>query len=230
MTEALVLGLALVAAEAAPPPPPALHWEKIHDRDGIAVFRSTAPGTSVLAFKGEGRVDAPLLKVAHVIIDPARGTEWVDSLAESRKIRAQGPFEFLEYDRFSMPLFVKDRDLVTRVTVEADVPARRVAVRFVSVEDAGTPPTARCVRAQLVHSMFELHDEGGAATLVKAEILCDPRGSLPKWLVNYFQKSWPVETLKALRRQSVRADVTEQPDLRRLWTSATSLPSSRSGP
>lgn len=217
MTASLVAAaLAAVLANAGTAPLD-LKWEKVHEKDGIAVFRSTAPGTSVLAFKGEGRVAAPLLKVAHVIIDPARGTEWVDSLAESRKIRAVTPFEFLEYDRFSMPLFVKDRDLVTRVTVEPDVSARRVAIRFASIEDAATPATPRCVRAKLVRSVFELQEEGPATTLVKAEILCDPRGSLPKWLVNYFQKSWPVATLKGLRRQSVRPDVTEHPELQRVW-------------
>jgi hypothetical protein len=200
-----VLGLSLLADAA----PLELHWQKVQDKDGISVYRSNAPGTAVVAFKGEGKVDAPLLKVAHVIIDPARGTEWVDSLAESRVLRPISPFEFLEYDRFSMPLLVKDRDLVTRVTVEPDAAARRVIVRFVSVEAPEAPPAAGCVRAQLVHSLFELHEESAAVTLVKAEILCDPRGSLPKWLVNYFQKSWPVTTLEALRRQSVRPDVTE---------------------
>jgi len=210
---ALVLGGVL--AEASPPL--VLHWEKIRDKDGITVYRSAVPGTAVVAFKGEGRVEAPLLRVAHVIIDPSRGTEWVASLAESRVLRRTSPFEFLEYDRFSMPLFVKERDFVSKVTVEPDVSRRTVVVRFVSVEDAAMPPNTRCVRGQLVRSVFELSEDGPGATRVRAEILCDPRGSLPKWLVNFFQKSWPVDTLQALRRQSVRPDVTDHPGLRALW-------------
>ena len=148
---ALVLGGVL--AEASPPL--VLHWEKIRDKDGITVYRSAVPGTAVVAFKGEGRVEAPLLRVAHVIIDPSRGTEWVASLAESRVLRRTSPFEFLEYDRFSMPLFVKERDFVSKVTVEPDVSRRTVVVRFVSVEDAAMPPNTRCVRGQLVRSVFE---------------------------------------------------------------------------
>jgi hypothetical protein len=193
-----------------------LHWEKIRDKDGITVYRSEVPGTAVVAFKGSGRVEAPLLKVAHVIIDPSRGTEWVDSLAESRVLRSVSSLEFLEYDRFAMPLFIKDRDFVSRVTVEPDAARRRVVVRYVSVDDPAFPPTPRCVRGELVRSAFSLQEDGPGATRVDAEILCDPRGALPKWLVNFFQKSWPVSTLQGLRRQAVRPDVTDAPTLKAL--------------
>jgi START domain len=209
--------VAAVLAATAGPPLPSLIWEKVRETDGITVYRSKVPGTSVLAFKGDGRVDVPLLKVAHVIIDPARGPEWVDSLAESRVLREISELEFLEYDRFAMPFLVKDRDFVSRVTVEPHPATQDIVVRFVSVEDSAMPPTKRNVRGDLVYSVFRLRPEGEGATRVEAEILCDPKGSLPKWLVNLFQKSWPVKTLQALRRQAARDDVTPHPVLQRLW-------------
>src|SRR4051812_6530597 len=107
--------------------PHSLSWEKVRETDGITVYRSHVPGTSVLAFKGDGRVDVPLLKVARVIIDPARGPEWVDSLAESRIIRRISDTEFLEYDHFAMPFIIKDRDFVSRVTIEPDPAAQEIA-------------------------------------------------------------------------------------------------------
>jgi hypothetical protein len=209
--------LAAVAFVVLAAMPPKLTWEKIRDDDGITVYRSKVEGTSVLAFKGEGRVDVPLLKVAHVIIDPARGTEWVDSLAESRKLREISELEFIEYDRFAMPFLVKDRDFVSRVTVTPDPAAQDLRIEFISVDDESMPPNRRNVRGNLVYSVFHLRPEGENATRVEAEILCDPKGALPKWLVNLFQKSWPVKTLQALRRQAARADVTPHPLLERLW-------------
>jgi START domain len=213
-----MIALALAALLSAADPP--LQWEKIRDQDGITVYRSHVPGTSVLAFRGEGRVPSPLLKVAHVIIDPARGPEWVDSLSESRVLRPISDLEFLEYDRFAMPLLIKDRDFVSHVTIAAD-PAREVVeVRFVSVEAPEGPAVRGCVRGDLVHSLFRLQAAGEGATIVEAEILCDPKGALPKWLVNLFQKSWPVKTLQALRTQAARPDVTPHPGLARLWAEA----------
>ena len=37
-------------------------------------------------------------------------------------------------------------------------------------------------------------------TKMAVEILVDPMGSVPKWLVNIFQKDWPRNTLKSLGR------------------------------
>jgi hypothetical protein len=199
--------------------PPNLSWEIVRESDGITVYRSKVEGTSVVAFKGEGRVDVALLKVAQVIIDPSRGTEWVDSLVESRKVREISELEFIEYDRFAMPFIIKDRDFVSRVTVTPDPAAQDIRIEYVSVDDA-MPPTKKNVRGNLVYSVFHLKPEGDNATRVEAEILCDPKGSLPKWLVNLFQKSWPVKTLQALRKQAARPDVTPHPALARLWSGA----------
>jgi len=140
-----------------------LSWEKIRETDGVTVYRSHVAGTAVLAFKGDGRVEQPMLKVAHVVIDPARGPEWVDSLAESRVLRPRSDLEFLEYDRFAMQLFVRDRDFVSRVTVTPDPATRTVEVRFISVDDPVMPPDRRYVRGDLVYSVFRLIDEGGRA-------------------------------------------------------------------
>jgi hypothetical protein len=217
-----MIALAAVLALSAALDPGTLTWEKVRDTDGITVYRSKVPGTSVLAFKGEGRVDVPLLKVAHVIIDPTRGTEWVDSLAESRKLREISELEFIEYDRFAMGFLVKDRDFVSHVTVTPDPGGQDVRIEYVSVVDDAMPLSKRCVRGNLVYSVFHLRPEGENATRVEAEILCDPMGALPKWLVNLFQKSWPVKTLQALRVQAGRPDVTPDPALAKLWAPARS--------
>lgn len=195
-------------------------WQRSHEKHGIAVSRSPMRQLGLVAFRADGRIDAPLLKVAQVITDSTRGTEWVDSLAESRKVRAAGPLEFIEYNRFAMPLFIKDRDFVCRVTIEPDPAQRRVAIRFVSIEDPTLPPTKKNVRANLMHSVFLLQEEGPATTTVTAEILADPRGALPKWVVNYFQRSWPVNTLTALRRQSAKPGIVEHAELRKVWPAA----------
>jgi hypothetical protein len=212
-----MIGIFAAVSILSLPAPPSLSWEKVRETDGITVYRSHVPGSAVLAFKGDGRVDVPLLKVAHVIIDPARGPEWVDSLTESRVIRQISELEFLEYDHFAMPFIIKDRDFVSHVTIEPDAAAQEIAVSFISVEDSAAPPQKRYVRGDLVYSVFHLRAEGPDATRVEAEIVCDPKGSLPKWLVNFFQKSWPVKTLQALRRQAARPDVTPDPILARLF-------------
>ena len=59
-------------------------------KDGIRVYKREVPGSALLAFKGEGTVDAPIEKVATIIYDTTRATEWIADLKESRILRWTG--------------------------------------------------------------------------------------------------------------------------------------------
>jgi len=42
-------------------------------------------------------------------------------------------------------------------------------------------------------------------------VIADPKGMIPKWMVNMFQKDWPLSTLRAIRLQVKKTDVFEHP-------------------
>jgi len=48
----------------------------------------------------------------------------------------------------------------------------------------------------------------------------DPKGTVPRWIVNMFQKSFPRQTLKALRKQASRDDVGEHPAVKAAFLKA----------
>src|SRR5437762_3688944 len=96
------------APSAQAPAPPA--WEKIGDDDGIAVYRREVPGSPIIAFKGDGIINAPTLRVASILVDTTRATEWVDSLVEARTLRHVSETEYIEYDHIGTPFVMKDRD------------------------------------------------------------------------------------------------------------------------
>jgi len=206
------------AAAAAPGPLPPLNWKPVSDRREIRIFESEGPGTSIHGFRGVGIVHAPLLKVAHVIADPTRGTEWIDSLADSHVIRRLSATSFLEYDRMAMPpIIMRDRDFVSLVTLEADPDAGRIAIDFRSVDEPAAPPKRGIIRGDFLLTRFTLRALPDGATQVDALIVCDPKGWVPAWLVNWFQASWPRDTMEALRTQAGKPDVTDDPTLGPLW-------------
>jgi hypothetical protein len=45
-------------------------------------------------------------------------------------------------------------------------------------------------------------------------MLCDPKGSVAKWMVNLFQKSWPHKTITALRQQVKKPDIKDNAKLK----------------
>ena len=46
--------------------------------------------------------------------------------------------------------------------------------------------------------------------------ITDPKGAIPKWVVNYFQEDWPRTTFKGLRTQVAKANIVENAAVRKL--------------
>jgi len=201
-------------AAAAPASSPAVAWEKIGDSDGIGVYRREVPGSPLIAFKGEGHINASIVRVASVITDSARATEWVDSLTESKIIRQVSETETIHYDHIGTPFVLKDRDFVSDCKLEFDPSRKKVTLKIQAVTDPLAPPTSY-VRGELIHSSFALTSvEHGTKTFVVAEIHADPKGSVAHWIVNLFQKKWPHNTITRLRAQVAKPDIQEHPRLK----------------
>ena len=48
-------------------------------------------------------------------------------------------------------------------------------------------------------------------TYVEARVFTDPKGSIAKWLVNFFQQGWPQDTFEGLRKQAAKSDIKTLP-------------------
>ena len=199
-------------------PPPA--WEKIGDSDGIIAYRREVPGSPLIAVKGEGVVNASIIRVASVLVDTSRATEWIDRLVESRVVREVSETETIHYDHIGTPLVMKDRDFVTRAKLEFDNARKRVTVNMRSTTDPLAPPTDY-IRGEIMQSYFILTSiEHGTKTHISVEVHADPKGSIAKWIVNMFQKSWPHNTISRLRIQVAKPDIKDHPRLKAELTKA----------
>ena len=204
----VVAWLAPSAARAA-----AGAWERIRSEDGILVYKKEVEGSSFVAFRGEGNVDGELLRVGSVIVDVPREKEWLDSVVEARILRKVSDTEYIMYSHLGTPIGMSDRDFVNDVTIQADPVAQTVTFRMRSVDDPSAPKTG-FVRAKLIDSSFVISTAGEGKTHVVAEIHCDPKGSIPSFIVNMFQRSWGYNTIENLRRQVRKSEVATHPLLK----------------
>lgn len=175
----------------------AAEWELADTDEGIKSFRKDEPGSPITAFKGEAMVDAPIAKVAWVIRDNDHRTEWVDRLQMSKVLETHSQFDKVLYQHFGLPWPIADRDYVYRAKA-----LWRGDVLHFELESTTSPnaPETVGVRANLIRCVYRLKAWGDERTHVTVEVHTDPRGSLPATLVNFIQKSWPIKTLKGIRR------------------------------
>lgn len=205
LTIALFLSLTSSKLIAAP------DWKEIKVEDGITVYKAKMPGTKIVAFKGKVVMDAPIKKILWVLADREHRRDWVDRLDINEELEVISPTERIIYQSFKMPFIISNRDMVYKSVLKLDKSTGVYTLHLESVEHKNAPKTIG-VRAKLINSNYTLTPMGGNKTEVVVEILSDPQGLLPTWLVNLVQKSWPLKTLRGLREQ-VKKDFVKEYDV-----------------
>lgn len=176
-------------------------WEKINEDSGIVVSRREVEGSPLVAFKGVAEVDASLERILWVLVDNDYRKDWVDRLLVSTRLEKINEHEFIVYQVFDVPIGMSKRDFVYRGKAVFKPATGQVVLDLFSVKHRKAPKTVG-VRAKLINSRYVLTPTGnGSKTRIEVEIHTDPKGWVPKWVVNLIQKSWPVKTLKGIRRQ-----------------------------
>ena len=177
----------------------ALEWDEIYTQHEVIVSRASIEGSRLVAFKGDTIMDASAGKVLHVILDNDHRTEWVGRLMESRVLERHSPFDYIVYQSFGLPIPFSDRDYVYRGQASRDSDGS-IVLAMASIEHPDAPETIG-VRAKLVNSRYRLTPLDDGRTRVEVEIVTDPRGSMPAWIVNLVQRTWPRDTLTGIRDQ-----------------------------
>jgi START domain len=185
-------------------------WQEVSHSDGIQVWKKEIPNSSILAFKGQKIIDAPISKVAQVLADNDIESKkrWIDMVMDFKIIKEINPFEGISYSSYDLPFPVSDRDFVLFGVRTMDSNNNEIRFEVRSTEHPDFPPERSVgVRADLLKSSFTLVPKNdGFKTEVTVEISTDPKGMIPKWLVNFINKNWPINTLTRLEIEAKKPE------------------------
>ncbi|MBK6688000.1 MAG: hypothetical protein IPG45_26230 [Deltaproteobacteria bacterium] len=190
----------------APRPAQAAAWEPITQEDGITVWQRAVPGTSLVEFRGKGRVGAHVKKILAVLHDTHRKTEWMQNCVESTRLKKLGPGQSIMYNRTgsTVPL-VADRDVVLESAVTIWREKGQVKVEVWNVDDPAKPPVDGVVRMPRLQATWTLVALDQGNTEITYQVQADPGGALPAWVVNLVAKKIPLHTIQNLRKQVVKS-------------------------
>jgi hypothetical protein len=214
----LFAALSITSLAVADSPAPAPKWELFDEEDGVRCYRRDVAGTDIVALRGEGFVAAPITRVASVLVNRSRAHEWIDRLAKTKMLRQLSETESINWNAIKTPTPLKNRDFVFKAVLSTDPAKKKFLVNYFSVTDPAAPETDHYVRGHFKSGKFELTmvertNKDGTKTKgthVVAEVIVDPKGSVPKFLVNMVQKSWPHQTITALRKQVAKPDIQDE--------------------
>lgn len=180
-------------------------WQHTGTKNGVKLYKREVPDSDIIQLKGEGVLQAPLWKIAATLLDTKRAKEWIDSMEESRVVEHMGPRTYIEYNHIGTPFVMKDRDFVSRVNIKSDPLKKTFALVYLPYP--APIEKSDFIRGQILSGVFALTKVDAETTRLNAEVHCDPKGSVPKWIVNFFQSDWAYDTFLALQKQLQKNDV-----------------------
>ena len=179
-------------------------WEKLGTKDGVKQARKRIKGNDLFAVRGEAVLEHPLDRVATVINDHTRWNEWAKAVTSSKLLARDQSGDKIVYQAFDMPMLISDRDTVYKFGMKWQGQTLKIVGQ--SVEHPQAPPTVG-IRTKLITGRWSLSPEGPQRTRLVLEVLMDPMGRLPSWLVNIVQRNYPADTITNLRAQLRRPDL-----------------------
>lgn len=187
--------IALLSRASAVPPE---GWDLVGLTNNIEVARQSIEDSPLFAFRGETITDIHISVLAGLLLQDRLGTEWVDLMSQSYMIERMGADAKVIRQVYDLPWPVQDRDYVMRQDAAYDVDSKVFTLHFQSISSAREPVNACCIRAEATRTYWRLQQLSDGRTRVSVEVITDPRGSLPSWLINLIQQDWPSNTITGL--------------------------------
>jgi carbon monoxide dehydrogenase subunit G len=180
-------------------------WQRLDDKDGVALYSRARLGSGIKEFKGTGVIDAPPAVVEKVLADVTDYTTFMPYVTESRVISQTGN-ETVTYQRLDVP-FVSNRDYTVRVdhgTVKTPAGGLIYRDSWQTANDAGPAERHGLVRVKVNEGSWLLEPVGptGDTTQATYQIYTDSGGTLPSFLANRGCQLVIPKLFEALRKQA----------------------------
>ncbi|RNC88066.1 MAG: hypothetical protein ED556_02435 [Winogradskyella sp.] len=178
-------------------------WKLKKDSNEIKIFTRSLLNESFDEYKAVTTVNVPIKKVVEELLT---APEYFDECKSgiSYYLKKKSEDEHLFYARKDLPWPVKDRDIITLLTV-IKINDYKYKLKLESLPDA-IPEKNKTLRVKKLMG-FWLLEEKDRKTKITQQLLVNPEGSLPKFVVNKLLIKGPFKTFSDLREKF--SDTTE---------------------
>ena len=179
----------------------------------IIVEKKNSPEDEVNTYRGTTTMPISIERIAYVIDDTESKTKWVSRLKEENRLEENpSSYRSIAYQHYNLSWPVSDRDYVieSKWTVMKDMklPTAILSIKSTICDDV--PEIEGRVRGQLDRLVYKLEKLKSNQTRVTVEIMVNPKGLLPNFMINLIQKEWPITTLRQLNAQALKGNAIHE--------------------
>ena len=179
----------------------------------IIVEKKNSPEDEVNTYRGTTTMPISIERIAYVLDDTESKTEWVSRLKEENRLEENpSSYRSIAYQHYNLSWPVSDRDYVieSKWTVMKDMKLPTAILSIKSIIRDDVPEIQGRVRGQLDRLVYKLEKLKSNQTRVTVEIMVNPKGLLPNFMINLIQKEWPITTLRQLNAQALKGSAIHE--------------------
>jgi hypothetical protein len=184
-------------------------WKLVSDRNGVQVFVRHTDTSRLKTFRGVTRFVLPdEYALAAVLNDYPSHPKWLYMIDSSTELRRDTPLRRYMHVTTNLPWPLDDRDTVIEVNVRQRLTPGEESINISMENRPGLLPEREgYVRIPELKGLFKFRRLNNAGlTEATYEVVLDPGGYVPGWIVNILARDIPYFTLDRLRRFVLRPE------------------------
>lgn len=175
-------------------------WKLVSDRDGIQVYMAHNDDSRIKTFRGVTVVELNDFYSPMAILDDEKYlSRWLYLIKDVREIKRRTPLDRDYQVITGLPWPVADRDAGLHFQLGQDPKTGAFEIHF-RAKDGIVPVSDDYVRIPEMTGHFSSVPIGGKKIQVSFEVLLDPGGYIPAFLVNFILKDIPYRSLLKFQR------------------------------
>jgi START domain len=193
-------------------------WHLKKCENGISVYTRHAENSKIKELKSTFRIKTSLSSIMALLNDFESYPEWVYRCNKSYVALKISELEYIQYQSVKAPWPVENRDIVMHKKSIQD-PVSKVIIQRVNGMPKYLPEVDEHVRVQLFKAVWILTPQKDGIIDVEYQLLVDPSGSIPSWLVNMAAVDGPYDTeikmmelLKKEKYQKAKLSYIKEPE------------------
>jgi hypothetical protein len=178
-------------------------WKLKKYGNGVAVYNREIPNTIIKELKAETQIKTSLSSIIALLNDRETYPDWVYRCGKSMMIKKISDSEGMYYQTVVAPWPVDNRDFVVDVKVVQDSKTK-VVKQFSTCMPNYISPIPDHVRITEFDALWTLTPLKNGLVKCEYQLLVNPGGNVPAWLVNLAAIDGPYETTVNLKERVMK--------------------------
>lgn len=175
-------------------------WKPAKDKDGIQVYTRPVKGFDFREYRGVTLIKTSVSSLVALVDDITVCSSWIPTCKEGRLLKRLNARETYTYTMNHAPWPVKDRDAIVHNRVSQDPKTKAVTIAMTG-KPGYIPREHHFIRVEYLKGFWKFIPKSDGYVQVIYQVLNNPGGGLPAWLVNAAVVSQPFDTLFNMKKK-----------------------------